>query len=124
MAIEYTAATGSAVHLTSIVIFSPPFFAALPQLAPRAVASAAPNGIQTQSDMAKGPTVKNGKKAYLACLTRCSRELRFRRCGGVAAATDSRNCALCAATSSPGRSRTEERIWSEHRAKENLQWQC
>jgi hypothetical protein len=49
MAIEYTAVTGSAVHLTSIVIFSPPFFAAMPRLAPWTVASAAPNGIQTQA---------------------------------------------------------------------------
>src|SRR5450759_5272888 len=72
------------------------------------------------SDMAKGPTVKNGKEAYLACLTRCARGLRCRKCGGAAAATDSRNCAPCAATSSPGRSREDERIWSEHRAKESL----
>jgi len=53
MAIEYTAAAGSAAHLTSIVIFSPPFFAAMPRLAPRAVASAAPNGIQTQATWKK-----------------------------------------------------------------------
>jgi hypothetical protein len=124
MAIEYTAATGSAVHLLSIVIFSPPFFAAMPWLALRAVGLAAPNGIQIQATWQKGRTVKNGKEAYLECLARCARGLRCRKCGGAAAATDSRNCALCAATSSPGRSRAEERIWSEHRAKENLQWQC
>src|SRR6202171_6280365 len=69
MAIEYTAATGSAVHLTSIVIFSPPFFAAMPRLAPRAVASAAPNGIQTQATWQKGRKMTNGKRATLACLT-------------------------------------------------------
>src|ERR1700682_3220866 len=74
--------------------------------------------------MAKGPTVKKGKEAYLECLTRCERGFRCRRCGGAAAATDPRNCALCAATSSPGHSRAEERIWSYQRAKENWEWQC
>src|ERR1700682_1345136 len=59
MAIEYTAATGSAVHLLSIVIFSPPFFAAMPRLALRAVGLAAPNGIQIQATWQKGRTVKN-----------------------------------------------------------------
>ena len=55
-------------------------------------------------------TVKNGKEAYLECVTRCARGLRCRKSGGVAA-TDLRNCALCAAASAPGRSRAQERIW-------------
>jgi hypothetical protein len=46
MAIEYTAAAASVGASMCIVIFSPPFFAAMPRLAPRAVASAAPNGIE------------------------------------------------------------------------------
>src|ERR1700676_412806 len=56
--------------------------------------------------------VKNGKEAYLECLTRCARGLRCRKSGSVDA-TDLRNCALCAATSTPGRSRAQERIWTD-----------
>ena len=44
---------GPGVPLPSIVIFSPPFFAAMPRLAPRTVALAAPNGIQTQATWKK-----------------------------------------------------------------------
>jgi hypothetical protein len=57
-------------------------------------------------------TVKNGKEAYLECLTRCARGLRCRKSGAVAA-TDLRNCGLCGAASAPGRSRTQERIWTD-----------
>jgi hypothetical protein len=46
MAIEYTAATATAGASLISVIFSPPFFAAMPGLAHRAAASAAPNGIK------------------------------------------------------------------------------
>jgi hypothetical protein len=46
MAIEYTAATATAGASLITVIFSPPFFAAMPGLAHRAAASAAPNGIK------------------------------------------------------------------------------
>jgi hypothetical protein len=53
MAIEYTAAAASVGASMCIVIFSPPFFAAMPRLAPRTVASAAPNGIQTQATRQK-----------------------------------------------------------------------
>jgi hypothetical protein len=112
MAIEYTAATATAGASLITVIFSPSFFAAMPALAHRAAASAAPNGIETQSDVADDPTVKNGKEAYLECLTRCARGLRCRKSGGVAA-TDLRNCALCAAASTPDRSRAQERIWTD-----------
>jgi hypothetical protein len=84
----------------------------MPRLAHRAAASAAPNGIEAQSDVADDPTVKNGKEAYLECLARCARGLRCRKSGGVAA-TDLRNCALCAATSTPGRSRAQDRIWTD-----------
>jgi hypothetical protein len=45
MAVEYTAARAAAVGRSSIVIFSPPFFVALPQVSHLAAASAAPNGI-------------------------------------------------------------------------------
>jgi hypothetical protein len=44
-----------------------------------------------------GSTVKNGKEAYLDCLSRCARGLRCRRSGDET--TRSRQCALCAATS-------------------------
>ena len=84
----------------------------MPRLAHRAAASAAPNGIEAQSDVADDPTVKNGKEAYLECLAQCARGLRCRKSGGVAA-TDLRNCALCAATSTPGRSRAQDRIWTD-----------
>jgi hypothetical protein len=50
MAIEYNAATGSAAASMCILIFSPPFFAAVPRLPHPPAASAAPNGIETQSD--------------------------------------------------------------------------
>jgi hypothetical protein len=112
VAIEYTAAAASVGASMCIVIFSPPFFAAMPRLAPRAVASTAPNGIGDPSDVTNESTVKNGKEAYLECLARCARGLRCRKSGGVAA-TDLRNCALCAAASTPGRSRAQERIWSD-----------
>jgi hypothetical protein len=49
MAIEYTAATVPAVASSSIVIFSPPFFAAMPQVPHMPVARAAPNGIHAQA---------------------------------------------------------------------------
>jgi len=62
--------------------------------------------------MADDPTVKNGKEADLECLKRCARGLRCSKVGGVAA-TDLRNCALSAATSTPGRSRAQERIWTD-----------
>jgi len=44
MAIEYTAATAPAGASAITVIFSPPFFAAMPWLRYRAAAAAAPNG--------------------------------------------------------------------------------
>jgi hypothetical protein len=113
MVIEYTAATVLAGASMRIVIFSPPFFAAVPRLPPPAVASAAPNGIYGPSGVANEPTVKNSNEAYPECLARCARGLRCRKCGGTAAATDLRNCALCAATSSPGRSRAQERVWAD-----------
>jgi hypothetical protein len=56
---------------------------------------------------ASGETVKNGKEAYLDCLSHCSRGLRCRR--GSDAATRSRQCALCAATS--GRMGGRKSIW-------------
>jgi hypothetical protein len=49
MVIEYTAATVSAGASMRIVIFSPPFFAAVPRLPHPVAASAAPNGIETQT---------------------------------------------------------------------------
>jgi hypothetical protein len=49
MAIEYTAATASAGASMRIVIFSPPFFAAVPRVLHPGAASAAPNGIETQA---------------------------------------------------------------------------
>jgi hypothetical protein len=60
-------------------------------------------------------TVKNGKEAYLECLTRCARGLRCRKSGGVAATDlpDLRDCALCAAASAPGSSRAQDRIWTD-----------
>jgi hypothetical protein len=44
MAIEYTAATAPIGASRSIVIFSPPFFAAMPEVAHAPAARAAPNG--------------------------------------------------------------------------------
>jgi hypothetical protein len=49
MAIEYTAATVTAGASLITVIFSPPFFAAMPWLRHRAAASAAPNDNRTDS---------------------------------------------------------------------------
>src|SRR6266851_6739828 len=60
MAIEYTVATGSAAASMCIVIFSPPFFAAMPRLPHRVAASAAPNGIETQSDVANDSEKRQG----------------------------------------------------------------
>jgi hypothetical protein len=62
--------------------------------------------------VANEPTVKNGKEAYLECLSRCARGLRCRKSGG-ATATDLRNCALCAAAGTPSRSSGRQRIWSD-----------
>jgi hypothetical protein len=56
---------------------------------------------------ASGGTVKNGKEAYLDCLSRCARGLRCRRSSG--AGTRSRQCALCAAT--PARMGGRKSIW-------------
>jgi hypothetical protein len=84
----------------------------MPRRPHRAAASAAPNGIETQSDVADEPTVKNGEEGYLECLAQCGRGLRCRKSGGVAA-TGLRNCALCAAASTPGRSTAQERIWTD-----------
>jgi hypothetical protein len=60
MAIEYTAATAAGAASPITVIFSPPFFAAMPRLAHRAAASAAPNGIETQSDAANDSEKRQG----------------------------------------------------------------
>jgi hypothetical protein len=70
-------------------------------------------GAQWHRDLSKrrsDPTVKNGKEAYLECVTRCARGLRCRKSGGADAA-DLRNCALCA-SGTPPRSGRRRRIWA------------
>jgi hypothetical protein len=78
MAIEYTAATASAGASTRIVIFSPPFFAAVPRLPPAAAASAAPNwhrdpsGVANKGELAMAmPTIEaRNAPAIDACVWR------------------------------------------------------
>jgi hypothetical protein len=83
----------------------------MPRLAHRVAASAAPNGIETQSDVADYPTVKTARNHPWSA----SPDVRGVRCrkSGDVAATESRNCALWAATGTPGRSRAQERIWTD-----------